>query len=206
MEMPKFNFNFKTDLSEQDLVKAENFGSFKQFEPGSYDLQIINAKFHKPSESDPTWGIAEVTFGGIDDRSIKSYVLFPTSHIEYRKHGIKNPLIMIGKFREFLRSIGVSPEISNLNSVMKEYFSDLSYLIGLTANVVIDYEGNHLAYDPATKEYALVDKKGNRLSDASYTDRDAAKADAAELGTELKNFTKIVRFNPRALITKSDAW
>lgn len=210
--IPKFNF--KSTVSELEMQAIENKprGS-TQFEPGQYDLKIIDAQIHikegqrNPgrSDTDPNWIVVKLTLGGINDKSIQHYLLVPTITDVYRKPGSNNPLAVMGMFRKFLRSIGIDPE-NNMSKILNDNFADVSALIGKTATVKIDFEGNHAKYNPVDRTYTVVDMaETKQLLPNSFPDRDSAKAAAAELGLELKNFTKIKEFIPKENESKVEA-
>ncbi len=210
--MPKFNF--KSSITEQDLIKEEAKTDFvsKFFDPGEYDLQIIDAKLNitekNPtgmSSGDPTWAVFNITFGGIDDRTINSYILVPTVSEVYRKPGMKNPLLMIRMFREFLRGVGLSSEVKDLPKILNGYFKDPSALIGLSSKVVIGHEGPHAKYNKESKTYTVVDMKEEKnLLEGEFADRDSAIAAAAEIALELKPFTKIKKYIAQPVLVAKD--
>lgn len=208
--MPKFKFN--SSITEEDLKKKEKeFGERTFFDPGSYDLKVIDAKLNKTdknptgmSQTDPTWMVINLTLGGIDARTINHYLLVPTVSDLYRKPGIKNPRIMFIKFREFIRGLGLDSSVENVQRVLTDLFSDPIELVGKSVSVVIGHEGPHTRYNPENKTYSIVDQQEKTvLFPEEFQDRDSAIAHAAGFGLELKPFTKVKKFEDRYMLKES---
>ncbi len=203
-DMPKFNF--KPTISEADLKKEElaNKPEEKFFRPGTHDVKILEASLNV-TEANPTgrasgdasWLVIKLVLGGlIDKREIRTFVLVPTEDLLYKKPGMdkRYKLLMANKYREFLSALGENPEVGNLGNVLNTLFTDPSVLKGRVLKAVIGHVGNHLAYDPTTKTYGIVNKKEEPVIKRTYPDRDAAIAESAELGIELKHFPEVRRF------------
>lgn len=205
MTMP--TFNFKSTVTEQEMQKLENESSVrvgKIFQPGTYDLKIVEFR-HNVSEKnptgvasgDPTWLVYKVILGGIDSRTISTFILLPTASDVYAKPGMKNPRLMFIKCREFFKALGADASVDNFKNLLRVVIGKPESLTGSEVKVVIGYQGNYLQYSADTKQYTIVDRRGKPLlPDRFYPDRDSAQVDAAELGIEIKAFPEVSRFIP----------
>lgn len=204
--MPKFNF--KPTLTEQDMLKAEKetkASGGKVFQPGQYDLKItefaLNATEKNPegtASGDKSWLVFKLVLGGIDSRSINTFVLLPTRDLTYNKPGSKNPKLMGIKLREFFRALGLDPSVEKMPETLQKLINNPEIIIGQPITVKIGYQGPYVAYDAATRLCSLVDRNGGDtiLPGETFPDRDSAKAVAAEIGIldKLKAFPEVTRF------------
>lgn len=210
--MPKFVFN---DLSTEDEIQAaiESANKPKFFEPGSYDLRIINAEIKGPSKSDPTWVQVTLELQGADGREIKHYLLVPTNSFRFKSANGKETMFIYTKLREFLASIGEEVSADKARTVIPKLFSNPAVLVGRALSVDIGYDGYHIAR-LADKTYRILDKAGKEVNELTFPDREAAIAAAAELGiaertggkTELKRFTSILKFHEAIDKDDNDDW
>ncbi len=203
MTMPKFNL--KADISEEQFkqleAKASQGGKF--FKPGNYDLKIITAALHGNSKGDETWLVYLLELGGIDDRKIKYFLSAPTTSIRYNKPGIKDPLVLTYKLRQFLSSLGEDNSIEVLGSTLKNLFEDPSVLVGRVLNVDIGYtdyyidrieDGQFKIFEKSGKEF-----RPNGQDAMIYPDKDSAIADAANYKVLIdpkKSYPQVLKFNP----------
>ncbi len=196
-------FNFVSTITEAELVKVESGPKqSKNFEPGEYDLKIIDASINVTaanptgrSPKDPNWFVVKLVLGGVGDKTINHYLLVPTiTDLFNPESGSKNPRFMFTKFREFLRGAGLPAAVDEITETLETYFLDVIQLIGKEVKVVIGYEGNHLRYN-ADKTYSIVDAAEDKeLFDDKFPDRDSGIAFAASLNMTLHPFTKIKKF------------
>lgn len=191
-------FNFKSPISEADVQKLEKVGKEpKGFQPGKYDLKILEVSVKGPMAGDNSWVGYTITLGGIDSRSIRMYLGVPTASPIYNKPGLKNEhkLIMFHKFREFMKGLGESPEVPNIPKLLNKYFKDTLELVGKSLTVNIGYAGPHVEF-VEKGDMRIRDKQGKPLlGDQAFSDRDSAKLAAIEQGILLKDFPEVLKID-----------
>ncbi len=199
-------FNLKSTISEAEFKAAEPVKVGKVFSPGKYDLQIIEASLNTSeanpegrSKGDPTWLVYRIKLGDALGRSITTFVLAPTEDLTYKKPGMKKEhrLLMANKFKEFVKGIGENASVDNLGNVLNKLFASPEALVGKVATALIGYKNNYISYNPESKSYQIVNRKGESVIKRTYQDRDAAVADSAELGIEIQLFPEVTRFLER---------
>lgn len=196
-------FNFKSTITEAEIQAAAPQQVSKFLEPGKYDVKITEASLNI-TESNPTgrskgdasWLVVKVRLAVATGASILTYILVPTEDLTYKKPGMdpKYKFLMANKFKEFLRSIGENPSVDNIGNVLEKLFSNPANLVGKTAKISVGYQGNYLQYAQDSKTYTIVNKKGEPVIKRQYADRDAAQAEAAELGIEIQKFPEVRKF------------
>jgi hypothetical protein len=200
MSMPKFNL--KADISEAQLQELETKaaqGTPKFFKPGNYDLKIVNAAYHKTSETDPTWIVVLVELGGIDERKIKTFIMVPTKSLRYNKPGIKDPMVLTYKLRQIIKGLGEDNSVESLAETVAKLFQDPSALVGRVVNVDIGYQG-HYVDRVGDGEFKIFERSGKEFKpdgaeSVTYPDRDSAIADAASYNITVKGFAEVLKFN-----------
>ena len=201
-EAPKFNLSASNIGITQDKLEEElNKQGGKFFDPGNYDLEIDDADFHKNRgtqsiycANDGTWLNVVITFRGLDDRQIKTWLQVPTSKITF---GAKNTYAVYRKFAAFMAAIGQAITTDNLSSVVPKYFSDPKKLKGLKLNADIGYAGAYIDRVSET-EYRIV--KGDKpLEDGdgiiTFPDRKAAAAYAQGERIDVR-FPEVTKYTP----------
>lgn len=206
MEAPKFNLsagNLGVASQEELDQKMNEKSGGKGFAPGNYDLQIVQADFHKNKDSgsifcdgDPTWFNVLIVAEGAEGRQTKYWLQVPTSSLKFGK---KQTFFVFKKFSEFMAAIGVPVTTDNVSKVVPQYFSAPSdSLVGRKFNCDIGYEGSHVAkqedgsYVINNKGKAVTGDDGEVMA---FPDVGSAKAIAEGLGIKL-TFPNITKFNP----------
>lgn len=216
-EMPKFKF--KLTVTEQDMQKAEQETKVsvgKVFQPGQYDLKITEFVHHTSannpngvSKTDPTWLVYKVVLGGIDTRSISTFILVPTKDLLFNSP--KYPKLMATKFRAFLNAVGLPSHTDQIENVVNYLTHEPGDMVGRDVTATIGYTGNYIRYNKDERTFSLVNRKGVEiLEGTTFADRDAAIAQAMELGLELKSFPEVTRFIAKTVEapaqTGTDKW
>lgn len=214
--MPKFTF--KPSITDEDLKKAEQETKVasvgKIFKPGQYHLKITEFVHHTSetnpngvSKADPTWLVYKMVVGGIDTRSISTFVLVPTKDLTFNVGVSKNPKFMAIKFVEFLRAVGLPDNVDAMGNVLQYITEKPEGLVGRDITVTIGYTGNHVMYNPENRQYSLLNRRGKEIVEgASFADRESAIAQAMELGLDIKSFPEITRMAARPADTTGNDW
>ncbi len=210
-EAPKFNLSASNiGISQEKLTEELNKKGGKFFDPGNYDVEIVEADFHKNKTTqsiycanDDTWLNVAVTFKGVDDRQIRAWLQVPTSKITF---GPKNTYAVYRKFAEFMAAIGQAVTTDNLGKVVPKFFADPKKLKGLKLNVDIGHTGPYIDRVSDT-EYRIM--KGNKpLEDGDgvmlFPDRKSAAAYAEGEGIET-GFPEITKYTAAKVDAKADA-
>lgn len=210
-DIPKFNF--KSTATEADIQKTEEDSKKNEpsmFKPGTYDLKVLSAEYHKPLAGDPTWHGYQLKLGS-DTRSIRLYVSVPTSGPEYKKPGMdpKHKMILFHKFREVLRGLGEDPSVDALNKTINKLFSKPTALVGKVLKVDVGYKGPHAQYIEKGV-YKLVDRDGKEMIPQTFSDRDSVVAHAAMLGKQVDLFVEILKIHKNdsqtTEVKQTDPW
>jgi hypothetical protein len=196
-------FNLKSTVSDAELKAADPVRVGKVFEPGIYDLEIkeaaLNVTETNPegrAKGDPSWLVYKIVLGDTNGRTIRTFVLTPTEDVVYKKPGMKKEhrLVVAQKLREFFRALKEKDSLDDIGGVLNKLFVDPTALVGRVLKTRIGYKGNYIQYQPDTKTYGVVDKKGTPVLKRTYPDRDAAIAETAELGIEVTSFPEVLKF------------
>jgi hypothetical protein len=198
----------------EEKTKYEQ-GPSKFFEPGNYDLKIINVEFQKMNENDPTWANFLIVIGEIGGRTQKLWVDVPTSSIYFKHDKIKNPLFPFFKFREFMSGVGIelSNESKGLTADLKKYWSDpAKTIVGKDINLDIGYSKSHIAYlgksSTGESQFQIQKAKGEPLVPTIFTDRKEAEIEAIKNKIVIEGFVKILKIYPKIATTveETDEW
>lgn len=200
--IPKFSFNNATIKTEEDLKALQPAGD-KYFRPGLHTVTITKAEY-KGKASDPNWGKVFLTYEGTGGKTILDSIVIPERDVVYVTAAGKKTGFLFQKFRKFMGSLGVETSIESLGDTMTTYFSNVGKsLVGLTLDVEVGYQGNHVAYlgktTDGTKRYALqlkdksmiADQAGNALE---FADVDSAKAHAEGLQLQLDEYMNVLDY------------
>lgn len=161
--IPSFEL-MQVDLTEQEYqseLATAKAATGKMYRPGTYDLIIKEASWHKANQHDPSWfGLQLVLGDNVSERKIRQYVSVPTKSVRYNKPGIKNPLSLFIMFREFVEALGMTAQVDEVPELLKTVFSDLQgELVGRSINVTIGYKGPYIERLSQT-EFKVLDKDG----------------------------------------------
>lgn len=194
--MPTFNFQSTGFESQDDVYEAAGFkkSTGKFFEPGVYNLQIVNAALTGVDQFDPSWFQVELVLTDGEKR-IKHWLKVPTSNIRYNE-GPNNryPLRQLLELQAFISGLGdeLLPTAESLSVIIPKYFADPSVLVEKIIGVEIGFYGNHIKYDDG--KYILVDRKGEKLCEETFDKRDEADAEAKSAGIKYQAFAKVLKF------------
>lgn len=215
--MSGFKFEFKNvEMTEEEFVEASKRKDLS-ISPGVHDLKILDSKFTKMSENDPTWAIfrlilspddGKVVVGekdgkevlsvkskdGKDCKFIRAHVLVPTQKETYNS---KNPTFMFSKLREFYAALGEVLLCSkeSMKALIPKYFGKPESLKGQVVNCTIGFNGPHLSRDG--DQIFIINQKGEKVCEEGFQDFDSAKAYAAiELDMKISRFVEILKWNP----------
>jgi hypothetical protein len=208
--MPKFNFGTidVTDAEVEAAVAPRSNSKF--FEPGNYTVKVTKAELGNANASDPTWYNVKLELGGIDERTIRTNLMIPTSDIRFNKPDTKNPLFLFAKLKEFLVGIGESGDTADVKKVLPKLFSKLDKLVGRELNVDIGYKGYYIGY-VGQKQFKIFEKDGREFKDENgqspvFVDRDSAIAEAATYGLTIAKFPEVLKITKKEISEDSDPW
>ena len=213
-----FKFN-SVELSDEEFTAKANSKEGGQYAPGIYDMRVVDAKFMKMSEKDPTWaqyrlilsvdgekvlvgeenGKEKLTIQdkkGAKTKSIRLTVLVPTAKESYGDGPGK--LFMFRKLKEFYAALGETLQCSkeSMKALIPRYFNKPDTLRGTIVNVLVGYTKPYLKKDGDV--IRIVKADGSNFNEEEFPDFDAAKLWAAtqEKPVTISNFVEIIKFNP----------
>lgn len=200
MEIPRFNFANSSIKTAAELDTADKGkGVDKFFKPGKYDVKIESVEVVGACKNDPTWCDVKVQYRGTGEKTIRDFLMVPTSDIKY---GSKGVLMPFRRLQAFAGALGHDLQPENVGDVLKALFANPTKLIGHTVAIEVGYRKGYIHYtgknEAGEKKYVIMTAEGSVLRDPAtlqtveFADFDAAKAYAVENKLPVSFFCDVV--------------
>ena len=199
--MPDFSSFKKITIDDEAIQTALEATENKYLEIGLHEVKVASIEFKNPSEKDPTWINAEITFEGVGGKTAKTYKWFPTQKLTY---GEKETMYMFKEVMTFLSAVGVDLPMSKLLPNLGNIISQLG---GKHLNITIGYPKGHYIIQYLSKDsdgtltYGVLTPEGTTYVDeetnepVTYTSKDAAIADLTSRNMKFTAYTKVLEFS-----------
>jgi hypothetical protein len=192
---------FKMDVSKEELDAASNAagsgGASKYLDKGNHEVEIMEAVWDGQARADETWFKLKVTFKDAKDRTIREWMLIPTTSAKYgpdKKDGV------FLKLQRFLNALGFVLDRDSAEKLVPSIFKDPSKLLGLKLKIDVGYRAHHVNY-VSKGNFTLSTSKGDSVNDSTtgkpvqFEDRKSAEEYCAVYNLDFSKYPDVQRYS-----------
>ena len=194
--MPDFSSFKKITIDDEAIQTALDATESKYLEIGLHEVKIASIEFKNPSEKDPTWVNAEITFEGVGGKTAKTYKMFPTQKLTY---GEKETMYTFKEVMSFISALGLELPMSK---ILPNLGTMLCQIGGKHLNITIGYPKGHYIIKYVSKDlFEVITPEGDKYLDeetnevVTYPSKDAAIADLTSRNMKFTAYTKVLEFS-----------